>query len=208
MVGLLAHALAALATMAVLLLLGGREPFSAPAFAAAFAAMLVDLDHISLPPYRTPFGHSLLFAPLWLSLGAGGALLASVGGLMRGDEALLLAGGVAAGYSTHLLLDAATRGGIFLFPTVRARSEWLLPLPLGEESAGGRVVRLGPGSYLVARNWLGFGAIVRGETAWKAWGRFPSRLGARRLPLSRDWRLNTGINAFCLLALAAVVVVM
>jgi len=144
----------------------GLPALSWPMPLSGILAALVDLDHIELPPLRTPLGHSVAGAALWVYSAGAVAALASPEVL----PGTVLAATCA--FTSHLALDALTPEGIFLWPFGRRPGDWLRPLPEAELFCfRGR-------TYLTS-NEGGWQRLLDGEMAWPAWRRL--RLG-RSLP--------------------------
>jgi hypothetical protein len=86
-------------------------------FIGAMSALLVNLDRCELPlGRRTPLGHSVAAWALWSYVAS--MALAALGsfGLIGSALVVPLALGLALGYATHLLLDATSGEGVYLFP--------------------------------------------------------------------------------------------
>ncbi|MEW5761191.1 MAG: metal-dependent hydrolase [Candidatus Thermoplasmatota archaeon] len=191
MAGLLAHCLAAIVFQAFLGKLFGYNFISNGIFIAGLIAMLIDIDHIDLPPYRTPYTHSVLFSFVWIYAIWFIALILN----FQVFEMTLSA---ISAFFTHLVIDANTKGGIYIYPHTKDYRQWFVPLPMTNE-----IEKLRFGVYAVKLNWLKIGAIREGDMAWKFWRRYPEKLKARKQRESSSARYNVSISlvSLCLLAL-------
>jgi len=127
-------------------------------FMSGIMAVLMDLDHVDLPPHRTPVCHSIPSAIFWTYVAAALAALSFPGALAPA----ILASSCA--FFTHLVLDSLTKGGIFLWPRNREVLKW--PQPVDE----GCLVRF-DGRCFLASDEKDHQALLDGKLAWPAWAR-------------------------------------
>jgi len=147
----------------------GLPAISDATILAGIMAVLVDLDHVELPPHRTPAGHSLPTAGFWIYLSVATALL-----LFPALAAAAALASVSA-FVSHLGLDCLTRGGIFLWPARGSPREWLQPLPEG------LLLYHGGGRYLWADE-KDHQALSDGELAWPGWKMWRAKLPPAAIP--------------------------
>ncbi len=121
-------------------------------------AVLIDIDHIGLPPHRTPLGHSAAAAPFWIYVAAASAQ-AMAPSLTGG--ALLAA---CCAFLSHLGMDSLTRAGIYLVPFGRRPADWLRPLPASELIGHA-------GRFYLAGDEGRWQAVLDGDAAFPAWRR-------------------------------------
>lgn len=168
----------------------GIPAISQATILSGILAVMVDLDHVELPPHRTPAGHSLPSSVLWTYLSVAAAMA------FFPDETAAVALASACAFATHLSLDAMTEDGIFLWPRSLTVREWLQPVP---ESA---LIICGGQSFL-ASDEGDHQALADGRLAWPGWIR-----GRVALPAVLHIETPTGdvvVSSLCLLCLVAAV---
>jgi hypothetical protein len=134
----------------------GLPAISQATILSGILAVVMDADHVGLPPHRTPAGHSLPSAAFWVYLS-----VATAGAFFPAWKAAAALSSVCA-FATHLSLDACTGGGIFLWPRGLRPREWLQPVPdMLLLSCGGR-------SFL-ASDEKDHQALADGRLAWPGW---------------------------------------
>lgn len=103
-------------------------------FLAGLLSILIDLD-IGFPySVNTPFAHSTFFAIFWVYVGVIVLSLLNFISLITFDCLVETILALISAYSTHLLVDASTRG-IYTFPRNLRIKDWLHPLPKGSNAA-------------------------------------------------------------------------
>lgn len=141
---------------------------------AGILAVLVDMDHVELPPFRTPAGHSLPAAAFWTYLAAAAAMLLFPSWTVTAAVAAFCA------FASHLSLDSLTGGGIFLWPADIASSEWLRPLPAGS-------LLQHDGARYLSADEKDHQALSDGRLAWPGWRRWraplPASISSAGLPI-------------------------
>ena len=138
MAGLLSHALAAMAVAAVLSLLFGRPAISFGIFAAGVISMLIEQDYDELSPNkRTPITHSILFGIIWIIILSIILWSSASITIISNNIALELTLAVISAFSTHLVIDAFTKEGIYIIPKGTDMKRWIRGLPLGDTVAWG-----------------------------------------------------------------------
>lgn len=170
----------------------GLPAISWAMFMSGIMAFLIDLDHVELPPHRTPVGHSIPSAIFWTYLAAALAALSSPGAMGGVMVASFCA------FFTHLALDSLTGGGIFLWPRCLDILRW--PQPVDEAC----LVRL-DGRAFLASDEKDHQALLDGKLAWPAWARLVLTVppGLRLGGLSTDMLLSACGLAGVLLAVMA-----
>lgn len=136
----------------------GLPPISGATVLSGILSVLLDLDHVELPPHRTPAGHSLPSAALGTYLAAAISM-----SFFAGSAAPAVLAAFSA-FSTHLSLDAMTEGGVFLWPRGLDMREWFRPLP--EE-----VLILFGKRFFLASDEKVHQALSDGRLAWPGWRR-------------------------------------
>ena len=141
---LLRHAIAgALASLVAALGLFPAQA-QATAFAGAMSALLEDLDRCEMPyGRRTPFGHSVAALLVWAYVGVMVTTACAFMGAMSQASACAVSIGLALGYTSHLLLDAFSEEGIYLFPNRKFPILEALPSGCRRQWSGWTVKRLG-----------------------------------------------------------------
>jgi hypothetical protein len=170
----------------------GLPALSWAMFMSGIMAVLMDLDHVELPPHRTPVCHSMTAAIFWTYVAGALAVISSPAAAAPAICASFCA------FVTHLTLDLLTRGGIFLWPRCGDILRWSQPV---DEAC---LVRL-EGHAFLASDEKDHQAMLDGELAWPAWARaslaIPPRL--RIGGLAPDMLLSAGGLVGVLLAVIA-----
>jgi hypothetical protein len=136
----------------------GLPAISQATVLSGILAVLVDIDHVELPPHRTPAGHSLPAAAFWVYISVAAAAL-----LFPAWTASAALASISA-FSTHLALDHLTKEGIFLWPAGLSVREWFHPLP--------RQLLLDHGGrYFLSSDEKDHQALADGKLAWPGWRR-------------------------------------
>lgn len=130
MSNLLAHALAALATHSVLGYAFHGTALTGYGFISALIATLPDID-LDGEKGRSPYGHSVGYAALYLLGGTCGLSITSALGMVSVSQVLPLLTAVAVGLGTHLLLDCIENPGILTFPRNGEWGRWSLRVRKG-----------------------------------------------------------------------------
>jgi len=143
----------------------GLPAISQATILSGILAVMVDLDHVELPPHRTPVGHSLPSSVFWTCLSMTAAMA-----LIPGEVAAAALASACA-FASHLSLDAMTEDGIFLWPRGLTVREWLQPLP---ES---RLISYG-GRCFLASNEGDHQELADGRLAWPGWRKWRAALPA------------------------------
>jgi hypothetical protein len=133
MAGLLSHALGAIAFAALLGWVVGLPPISFGIFMAGVITMFMEQDYDELSATkRTPITHSVFFGIIWVVILSifflGLAPLKILSG--RISQELVIA--VISAFTTHLLIDAFTKEGIYIIPKGTDMRRWIRGLPRGE----------------------------------------------------------------------------
>lgn len=195
MPGLIAHCIFAMVMQAILGYSFGFPLLSHGIFVSGIISMLIDMDHLEIPPHRTPITHSIIFAPFWIYIIWMFSYI-----IMPSVSLEILLSGVSA-FTTHMLMDAFTKGGIYTYPRVWKIREIFEPLALGKD-----VESLSSGKYILRINYLRHAAVMSGDAGWKAWNRFPSRLISRHYPSSSSEKLNAIISFIGIILIAIIIV--
>jgi hypothetical protein len=136
----------------------GLPPISEATVLSGILSTLLDLDHVELPPHRTPAGHSIPSAAI-VTFGAAVISMSLLPGLWAFAVIALFSA-----FWTHLWLDAMTEGGIFLWPQGLDPKEWLQALP-------DEVLVRFDGRYFLASDERDHQALEDGSLAWPLWRR-------------------------------------
>ena len=138
MAGLLSHALAAMAAAAVMYLLLGLPAISFGIFAAGVISMLIEQDYDELSTNkRTPITHSILFGIIWIIILSIILWSSASITIISNSIALELTLAVISAFSTHLVIDAFTKEGIYIIPKGTNVKKWIRGLPIGDTVAWG-----------------------------------------------------------------------
>jgi hypothetical protein len=171
--------------------LAGIPAISQATILSGILAVMVDVDHVELPPHRTPAGHSLPSAAFWVYVSAATAYACFP------EWTAVAALASACAFATHLSLDAFTGGGIFLWPRSLSVREWFQPVPdMLLMSCGGRC--------FLASDELDHQALADGRLAWPGWRMCRAALPAilLRLKLPCDAMISS-LGLLCLVAAVA-----
>jgi len=130
-----AHALAAMAAMSLMGLAAGYPMLSYGVFVAGIFAVLLDMDERRSPTSRySVFSHSVLFGTYWCYAALCVFLFLGVIGWIEGKTAWEMTLAMVAAVSSHLLLDAFSKDGIFILPKGKVNT-WFKELNDGDEKA-------------------------------------------------------------------------
>ena len=166
----------------------GLPAISQATVLSGIVAVLVDIDHLELPPHRTPAGHSLPAAAFWVYISAAAAAL-----FLPAWTATAALASISA-FCTHLALDALTKEGIFLWPACLSVQEWFQPLP--------RELLLDRGGrYFLSSDEKDHQALADGILAWPGWRRV--HVTIRAVPFLERLPGDVVISSLGLLGLVA-----
>jgi hypothetical protein len=143
----------------------GLPAISQATILSGIMAAMVDIDHVELPPHRTPAGHSLPSAAFWVYLSV------AVANVFFPAWTAATAVASVCAFATHLSLDAFTGGGIYLWPGGHAVREWFQPVP------DALLICCG-GRYFLASDENDHQALADGRLAWPGWRRGRAALPA------------------------------
>jgi hypothetical protein len=133
MSGLLSHALAAMAAAAVMYLVLGLPAISFGIFMAGVISMLLEQDYDELSTNkRTPITHSIFFGIIWVVIIS--MILWSSASIKAISSSIALEFTVAvfSAFSTHLVIDAFTKEGIYIIPKGTQVKKWIRGLSRGD----------------------------------------------------------------------------
>lgn len=112
-------------------------------FAGAMSAMLVNIDRHELPQgRRTPFGHSVAALALWSYIATMILVAMATFGIVAYPKIVPLALGLSLGYATHLLLDARSDEGVYVFPNRKFAALEALPEGCSRQWNGWDILKL------------------------------------------------------------------